>query len=271
MSGDRGGVQVVARVAAVLNALQDEPNGLSLAQISDRVGLARSTVHRLIVALADEGFVSAASPKARVRLGPALARLGAASRRDLREELDPYLRRLAARFGETVDLAVLDRRRVRVISHVESPHLLRAVSVAGSELPLHSTANGKAFLAALPRADAAKLLPPRLPRFTAATITTRAELWKDLDRIRETGLALVREEHTPGICAAGAMVRDGFGPAAAVSVIAPSERFAAIEQAVGEALLEVAAEAGAAVGGDGRAADRSRGRGSPDAPARAAR
>ena len=247
--GARGGVQVVARVAEVLRALEGEPEGLSLAAIADRVGLARSTVHRLVVALSSEGFVTPASPAGRVRLGPELARLGAASRRDLRDELDPFLRALAERFGETVDLAILDRDRVRIIAHYESSHLLRAVSLQGGELPLHSTANGKAFLAALPRERAERLLPSRLPQLTVDTITAKAELWAQLDAVGPDGVAYSREENSPGISAAAAVVRDVYGPAAAITVIAPAQRFAAIEGELGEALSAVAREASAAIGG----------------------
>jgi biotin operon repressor len=103
-------VQVIARAADILRALEGEPDGLSLAQIAARVGMARSTVHRLAVGLANEGFVIPASPNGRVRLGPLLARLGAASRRDIQDELRPFMRRLADEVEETVDVACAPSR-----------------------------------------------------------------------------------------------------------------------------------------------------------------
>jgi len=65
-------IQVITRAISVLRALEGEPEGLSLGQIGERVGLARSTVQRIVEALRAEQFVIAASPTSGVRLGPAL-------------------------------------------------------------------------------------------------------------------------------------------------------------------------------------------------------
>ncbi len=71
----KNSIQVIARAAKVLRSLEGEEDGLSLSQIARLVGLARSTVRRIVVALREEQFVMAASPTSRVRLGPALTRL----------------------------------------------------------------------------------------------------------------------------------------------------------------------------------------------------
>src|SRR3954453_6750523 len=82
LRAERGGIQVIARAAAILRALEDEPAGLSLGQIARRVALARSTVQRIVAALAAEKLVMSASPSGRVRLGPTIQRLAAAARTD---------------------------------------------------------------------------------------------------------------------------------------------------------------------------------------------
>jgi len=79
-SQDKSQVQVIARAAAILRALENEASGLSLGQIAQRVGLARSTVQRIVAALEAEKLVIAASPTGRVRLGPTLLRLAASVR-----------------------------------------------------------------------------------------------------------------------------------------------------------------------------------------------
>ena len=81
-SGDKSQVQVIARAAAILRVLEDEMDGLSLGQIAQRVSLARSTVQRIVGALAAEKFLIAASPNGRVRLGPTILRLAASARTD---------------------------------------------------------------------------------------------------------------------------------------------------------------------------------------------
>lgn len=237
-----GGVQVIARAAQILRALDGEPHGLSLSQLSDRLELPRSTVHRVVTALATEGLLAAASPNGRVRLGPEIARLALASRRELRLELRPHLQRLFDQLNETVDCAVLDGDHLRFIDQIAAPHRLRAVSSVGATFPLHCTANGKALLAELTPDEVARVLPTRLRRCTPATITARAELVAELDRVRETKVAFDREEHTTGISAAGIAIRDPFGALAAISVPMPTQRFEGREAEIAEALTEARRE-----------------------------
>src|SRR5215469_13959490 len=107
-----GGVQVIARAAEILRALKGHPEGLSLSHIAREVGLARSTVHRIVNALAAEDFVTAASPHGRIRLGLGLTPLAAWVNSELRDLFHPYMERLSREVDETVDLAVLDGNHV---------------------------------------------------------------------------------------------------------------------------------------------------------------
>src|SRR5437588_8010301 len=112
--GERGGVQTIARAGALLRALEPAPRGLALGELSAAVELPKSTVHRLVAALSQEGLVSS-SPGGTVRLGPGLARLGAAARQSLSFGLRPVLEGLRRELDETVDLAVLDGTSVRFV------------------------------------------------------------------------------------------------------------------------------------------------------------
>jgi IclR family transcriptional regulator, acetate operon repressor len=237
----QGGIQVVTRVTQILRALKDESQGLSLSQLAERVGLPRSTVHRIVTALAAEGFVAAASPNGRVLLGPEIARLSAA-RREFWRELRPYMDRLFDQFEETVDCSVLDGDTVRFVEQIPAPHRLRAVSVAGMSFPLHSTANGKAILAELSNEEITRLIPARPKRYTKHTIATRAALIKELDEIRAAGVAFDREEHTIGISAAGVAVRDPAGGFVALTVPMPTQRFVGREGDLAAALTEIRRE-----------------------------
>jgi len=243
----RPGIQAIARAAAVLRALEGEPRGLALGELAAAVQLPKSTVHRLAAALADEGLVTLAG--GRIRLGAELARLGAATRRTLRDDLRPVLEELRAQVDETVDLAVLDGATARFVDQVPAAHRLRAVSAVGAGFPLHCTANGKALLAALPDDQALALLPARLERLTPATITSRAALLEELARIRRAGVAIDREEHTEGICAVGAVVADPAGPVAAISIPVPLTRFAGNEARYAAAVRAAAAAGTALLGG----------------------
>src|SRR5258707_9300888 len=80
-ASDKNQVQVIARAAHIMRALEGEDAGLSLGQIAARVGLARSTVQRIVASLESERLLIAASPTGRVRLGPAILRLASSDRR----------------------------------------------------------------------------------------------------------------------------------------------------------------------------------------------
>ncbi len=247
MTTPQNPVQVIARAAAILRALQGHPEGLSLSQIAERVGLARSTVQRLVVALGTEGLVAAASPKGRVRLGPGLVSLAGAASVDLARVCHPFLTRLSRELHETVDLALLEHDCVLFVDQVAAPRRLRAVSAVGASFPAHCTANGKALLAALPTEQVVRLLPKTLERLTPSTIVDRDELLVELERIREAGVSFDREEHTHGICAVGAVVVDPDGRLAAVTVPLPAQRFYGHEERLAEPLKRTCVEITAAL------------------------
>jgi len=243
----RTGIQAIARAGAVLRAIEAAPDGLALAELANAVQLPKSTVHRLVAALAAEELVSAPAG-AKIQLGGALARLGAASASALRDTLRPVLEDLNRRLEETVDLAVLDGASVRFVEQLPARRRLLAVSAVGARFPLHCTANGKALLAAMPNELALATLPRRLSRMTPATLTSRADLLAELEQIRRAGVAFDREEHTEGICAVGAAVLDRSGPVAAISVPVPTARFAGKQGRCAAGVLASAREASRRLG-----------------------
>jgi IclR family transcriptional regulator, acetate operon repressor len=233
---DRNGVQVIARAAEILRALEGS-NGMSLGQLATRVGLPKSTVQRIIAALDSENFVVSASPGGRLRLGPGLVRIAHSIRFPIAETARPYLRELSEKTGETVDLAVLDGDKAVFVDQIPGTHRLRAVSAIGVSFPLHCTANGKAMLAALNDEELGRLKKRvRLTAFTENSIRSWEELQQQLLRIRETGLAYDREEHSMGISAIGTAIIGFEGEIAAITIPTPTVRFAKKEPELAKAL-----------------------------------
>jgi DNA-binding IclR family transcriptional regulator len=230
-------IQVISRAANVLRALEGEPEGLSLGQIAQRVGLARSTVQRIVDALRAEQFIIAATPTSGVRLGPALIRLAASASVEFDHITRPIMAELSQELGETVDLSVLKGNSAVFTDQVQGRHRLRAVSAIGESFPLHCTANGKALLAVLPVEQLQRLLRAPLPRLTSHTITRPAELLKEVENCRRTGVAADNEEHTEGISALGAGFTDPLGRAVALSVPVPTTRFKRIRPQLASHLL----------------------------------
>jgi DNA-binding IclR family transcriptional regulator len=216
-------VQVISRAADILNAIEDFPGGLSLAQIAGISKLSRSTVHRIVVALCRQDLLRATASG--YKLGPALLRLADASKSDFETSVRPHLVDLSHSLRETVDLSALTSSTISFVDQVIAPRRLRAVSGIGLSFPLYCTAPGKAVLAMLGEEAVERILPNRLERFTPATLTERDSLEVELKEVRETGIAFDREEHTLGICAVGKALQAPDGSWYAISVPLPAQRF----------------------------------------------
>ncbi|HEX8483796.1 IclR family transcriptional regulator [Sphingomonas sp.] len=235
---DRSGIQVIARAASILRALETEPAGLSLGDLATRLDLARSTVQRIVGALIDEGLLISAGPRSGVTLGPALTRLAAAAIIDTEQAVRPFLQEISRAIGETVDLSILQGGCAVFVDQVVGTSRLVAISAVGETFPLHCTANGKALLSRLPPERRDRILAARLTAYTANTLTNRAALDRDLDLAASTGIAWDIEEHTDGICAAGSAFVDPIGRSFALSVPVPTARFAAKREAIAETLAD---------------------------------
>jgi IclR family acetate operon transcriptional repressor len=223
-------VQVISRAVAILRALKENPAGLSLSEIAKRVDLPRSTVQRIVRALDQESLVIASSSNGGFALGPLLLALAASTRFEIVDFLRPTLEVLARETGESVDLSVINQDRAVFVDQVTGTQRLTAVSAVGVAFPLHCSANGKAMLAALSDKDIVRLQKNfELTRRTVRTITAWPELLSEIDNIRETGIAVDREENSIGICAIAASFRGPKGELAAISIPVPVQRFASRE------------------------------------------
>ena len=237
VTNDKSQVQVIARAATILRALEDENAGLSLGQIAQRVNLARSTVQRIVAALEAEKLVIAATPNGRVRLGPTILRLAASVRSDFITLARPLLEQLSEELHETVDLSTVKKDHLVFIDQVIGSQRLRAVSAVGDTFPLYCTANGKAYLAQLSDTAVEALIGRAYETRTPKTLTRLDALLADLKAVRRNGVAYDREEHTLGICAVGVAFHDPLGNAVAISVPVPSQRFAHRQALIAERLI----------------------------------
>lgn len=218
-------VNVVAKAVHVLKACQALGGGLSLGDIARHVDLPRSTVQRIVQTLVQEGFLSTDGTARSIALGPELLAMGATVSANVIEKVHPLLKQIAVETGETVDLARYNRDHMVFINQVTGAHRLRAISAVGDRFPLHCTANGKAVLAQLPETAMKQYLTQPHFRHTANTLTKPVDLAREMEKIRKLGIAHDMEEHTVGICAVGAAVRDKANQFYAVSIPVPSARF----------------------------------------------
>lgn len=237
---DRQGVQVLSRVGEILRLLKVSPGGLSQAEIATNLNLARTTIHRLLNALAKEGLVRLSGGGGRYHLGIEIIQLADAARAEVVSEAHPLMKQLSDSLEETVDLSVLDRGRMTFVDQVVSQQRLRTVSAVGASFPLHCTANGKAVLASLTQSELRRLLPTNLYAETPNTITDPERLQEELERIRSAGIAVDAEEHSLGICAIGVCIGMTTLGLLAVSMPIPAHRFEVKRKAAAIALGKTA-------------------------------
>ncbi len=223
-----GHSQSLIRGLRILEVLADAPPGLTLTDLSQTVGLAPSTAHRLLRSLEQREFVEQDPELGIWHVGVRTFSVGSAylAARDVVAETRPFLRRLAEETGETANLAVEDDGCAVFLAQSESQQMMRMIVKLGSRAPLHASGVGKALLAALPRRRVELILQNRGPAvLTANTLDAPAKLWAELEQIRRRGYACDLEEHAVGLRCVAATVHDERGlPVAAISVSGPHVR-----------------------------------------------
>ena len=223
-----GGVQSVVRALRLMDALGEGRGEIGIGELSKRVGLHVSTVHRLLATLVQQGYCRQNPETGRYALGAKLFHLAEAylGQLDLRHVVRPVLEQLCQQTGETANLVILDRQEALYLDKVESPQSLRIFSRIGRRAPLHSTAVGKVLLAyrSEPQVEALLGTGP-LERLTKRTMTSMSQLKRELEAVRHQGYALDREECEEGACCIAVPILNARGAAeAALGVSAPVTR-----------------------------------------------
>ncbi len=205
-------VEALARGLDILTCFDANHPSMTLSEVAVAAGLARPTARRLLLTLAELGYVRitghayALTPKV-MSLGIAyIASLG------LWELARPHLEALVARTGESSSMAQLDGSDIVYVARVSVPKIIALRVEIGTRFPAARTSQGKVLLAGLTEADlvAARSEPSRsgLP---AAPERAEADLRRELIRIRAQGWALADEELAPGVRSIAAPVRDSSG------------------------------------------------------------
>lgn len=223
-AGEDTGRQVIARAACILRALETAPSGLTIAGLTRASALPRTTVNRLVTALAGEHLLVVVD--GRVRLGPALVRLAAAAAQDVVAVVRPHAEALAREVRETVDLWVERETVAELVDEVISDQEVRVVVAPGARLSLATTAPGKAFLARLDDAGIAARLARAAEESPEAGRPPHPRFAGDIAAARRTGVAVDIEEHATDVCALAMIVDPGTADRYALAIAAPARRFA---------------------------------------------
>ncbi len=244
-------MRLISRSLDLLELLAEQPDGLGVVRIADRLGDPPSSIHRLLAVLTARGYATQDRASRRYRLGPAAQRLGQAyqQRNRLIAIADAHLARLSTETRESVFLSELSGGHVVCVASAESPRPLSFYMRVGVRTPFNAASSARAILAFQPRAQQEALLRrERMMQFTEATPVTLPDVLGELDRTRDRGYAVCDQELESGITALSVPIWTVEGHVtASITLVAPQERLPGVTHASVVALLS---EASAAISED---------------------
>lgn len=242
------GTKAIDRALHVLSSFVATPEQ-GITEIAADSDLSPSTVHRIVRALVQSGYLEQSAETDRYHLGHAAHVLGQSARESWGfDRALPVLERIGSITGESVNMGIADGKEVVVLMRIESVQPLRFDQPAGSRISMHCSSMGKTLLAfsddPLPNLDYARITP--------TSITTEADYEKELAKTRERGYAIDDQESIPGVSCVAAPILNAEGVAvAAIAVQGPTVRMTDERiEAIAEQAIASAAEIRATLGLD---------------------
>jgi DNA-binding IclR family transcriptional regulator len=225
--GDKG-VRSLERALDILEALSTEHDGLGITDLSKRVGLQKSTVHRLTQTLVRRGYVEKKDDGA-YRLGLKMIEAVGCyiNSLELQTQARPFVAQITAELGLTAHLGVLEGDQVVYIERMDVYSGVKLYSQIGLRMHAYCSSLGKCLLSALSGEELSKVMGGcKFERFTPNTISSFEELKQTLKQARSQGWAMDNLEFSPENRCVGAPIFDYRGEIiAAVSASGPPSVF----------------------------------------------
>lgn len=213
----------VATAARILREFGKHSTQLGVSQLARRVGVGKSTAHRVIWTLVEEGLLEKVEETGLFRLTTTVRSLGASAEtaQRLHEAATIPLDRLRTKTSGTLHIAILDGHDVVYVERREGPGAIQFFRAVGTRNAAHVTSSGKVLLGFLPIDHQRRLvhgmkLTPRTPR----TITSPAAFLAELATVRRQGYGENRGESQTGMCSIAAPIRDPLGRVVATVSVA---------------------------------------------------
>lgn len=230
MSKKQSEPQVLSSVQNALRILKSfstfEPTK-KVSDLAEELGVAKSTVSRLMTTLASEGFVIKDEKTREYRLGLTVLTLGGlvTNHLEIHKEATPVLSKLVHDTGETAHLSIMDELDTIYIHKEECHHPVRILTHLGRRNPSYCTSSGKVLLAYSEPEIVEKVIEQGLVAYTDNSITDPDTLRSELENIRKQGYAVSTQELTIGTRSIAAPIRDYTGKVvSAITIVGPIQR-----------------------------------------------
>lgn len=219
-------LQSLERGLAVLRAFTASAPALTISEVAQRTGLTRATARRVLLTLADLGYVEVSRREFALTRSVLDLAKPFADQRDPWDFARPYLESLTERTGESASIAVLDGTEILYVARVQTRRLLTLAITVGSRLPALATSKGRVLLAYLPEAELeAYFSRSAIASYTDRTVVDETELRSIIADVRRQGWAIVDQQLEAGLCSVAAPIIDPNGRvSAALSVCAHAGR-----------------------------------------------
>lgn len=226
-------INSVDRALDILILLYREQREMGVTEIANGLGVYKSTVHRTLATLENKGFVQQNSESGKYWLGIKLYAIGmlVGEKMPLKETIQPYAKELSDRFGEVVNVSILDTttyeypKTILIIKEEKQGQMLTVRPSLGSISEPHTAAVGKCLLAYSDDATVGKMKSADFDGTTDTSIKNWEQLCKELEKVREQGYAIDNEEAEAGLtCVAAPILGKNNEAIAAISVSGPTSR-----------------------------------------------
>jgi len=219
-------IQSVDRSLKIIDLLSKHDE-IGVTEISEKMGLHKSTTHGILTTLESNRFVKQNNKTKKYSLGLKFIEIAriVLDNLDIKNIIKPYLKKLADKYDETVHFAQEDDGMVVYLEKIESSRAVVIKSSVGKRNPMHCTGVGKSILAYMDEKKSDEIIKKPLKKLTKNTKINYNELKKEFEKVRRNGYAIDDEEIEIGLRCISAPIRSHDGKVfGAISISGPSVR-----------------------------------------------
>lgn len=236
-------IQSVQRAIDIMNCFNEDVHELSLKEISEKLGLSKSTVHGIITTLLKNSYLEQNKKNSNYSLGPAFIEKSFVVNEDimLKNVAHKYLEEVSKEFKIAINLFLYKSEHLKLIDRVQQDDLYYTISTTVTKIPLNASASGKLALAYSKEIDIAKVFEKNiLHKYTKSTITDIELLKKEIDDIRNKGYSLEKSEVEIGIhCISVPIFKINSEFIGTISIMATKEKLDMILDELSEKMIEI--------------------------------